>query len=358
MNFLTPSKAWLLPCLLTATVLLAGCQSLGPAQLGPDRSRYGEAIAASWREQMILNVVKVRYLDTPVYLDISSVISSYSRSAELSLSATLQPNLPENNSRGFGATGNYSESPTVSYEPLSGERLTNTLLRPIPPETVFGLILSGSQAEFLLRATCQSINGIRNSASSVTRGRAGDPRFDELRAAIGRIAQVGALSLRMKKTDDGKESWLGFDNAQEVSSDVARVKTLLGLQADLDEFRLVFGARSQSPTGIAMLTRSLQAVIGDLAAGVELPPEDLAEGRATTLATTEASASADRLLYIHSARERPQGLDLAVRYRDRWFWVDDRDLMSKRTLMFLYMFVALVENGSVPQGPLLTIPAR
>lgn len=352
------SSSWRSLCLLAASVLLAGCQSLGPAQLGPDRSRYGEAIATSWREQMILNVVKVRYLDTPVYLDISSVISSYSRSAELNLSATVQPGLPENNLQGFGATGNYSESPTVSYEPLSGERLTNTLLRPIPPATVFGLILSGGQAEFLLRATCQSINGIRNGPSSVTHGRAGDPRFDELRAALARIAQAGALSLRMEENEDGKESWLGFDNAQEVSADVARVKTLLGLQADLDEFRLVFGAKSQAPTGIALLTRSLQAVIGDLATGVEVPPEDLAQGRATTPAMTEASAGADRLLYVHSSQERPPGLHAAVRYRDRWFWVDDRDLASKRTLMFLYMFVALVENGTVPQGPLLTIPAR
>ncbi|MBA3058787.1 MAG: hypothetical protein KJ614_15010 [Gammaproteobacteria bacterium] len=352
------SSSWLLPCLLSASVLVVGCQSLGPTQLGPDRSRYGEAIATSWREQMILNVVKVRYLDTPVYLDISSVISSYSRSAELSLAATVQPRFPENNSRGLGVTGNYSESPTVSYEPLSGERLTNTLLRPIPPETVFGLIVSGGQAEFLLRATCQSINGIRNSASSVARGRSGDPRFDELRVALGRIAQAGALSLRMEETDDGKKTWLGFDNVQEVSSDVARVKTLLGLQSDMDEFRLVFGARSQSPNEIAMLTRPLQAVIGDLASGVEVPPADLAEGRATTPAMTEGSASTDRLLYVHSAKERPQGLHLAVRYRDQWFWVDDRDLVSKRTLMFLYMFVALVENGTVPQGPLLTIPAR
>ena len=32
----------------------------------------------SWKRQMLLNLLKVRYTDAPVFLDISSVINSYS----------------------------------------------------------------------------------------------------------------------------------------------------------------------------------------------------------------------------------------------------------------------------------------
>ena len=56
---------------------LAGCASLGPTTVARDRFDYVEAISDSWKRQMMLNLVKVRYADAPVFLDITSVISSY-----------------------------------------------------------------------------------------------------------------------------------------------------------------------------------------------------------------------------------------------------------------------------------------
>lgn len=341
--------------LLLALAFLAGCQSLGPAQLPRDRSAYGEAIAASWREQMLLNVVKLRYHDTPVYLDISSVISSYALEGELSLGATTYPRAAESSSRTLGARGLYSESPTVSYVPLTGERLVNTLLRPIPPETVFGLVIGGARADFLLRATVQAINGIQNESTSVAKRKRSDPRFDQLRENLSRVATLGSLSLRLENNGGRNEAWLGFHAHEELADEVERVKTLLGLDPALEEYRLIFGAGRHAPNEIAVLTRSLQSLTGDLAAGVGVPAEDIAEGRASE---TSPDAGKSLLMRVHSGSERPADALVAVRYRERWFWIDDRDRDSKRTFMFLLMFTALVESGTVPQGPLLTIPAR
>jgi hypothetical protein len=47
-----------------------------------------------------------------------------------------------------------------------------------------------------------------------------------------------------------------------------------------------------------------------------------------------------------------------VRYGRFWFWIDDRDLDSKRVFMFLRMFSALAETGVVPQAAIVTISAR
>ena len=63
---------------LTLMVLAAtGCASIGPATVQHDRVDYISAIAESWKEQTLLNVVRLRYGDAPSFADVSSVISGY-----------------------------------------------------------------------------------------------------------------------------------------------------------------------------------------------------------------------------------------------------------------------------------------
>jgi hypothetical protein len=64
------------------------------------------------------------------------------------------------------------------------------------------------------------------------------------------------------------------------------------------------------------------------------------------------------LMRIQSASEPSADAYAGVHYRNRWFWIDDRDLNSKRMMMFLTVFYSLAETGVAPQIPLITIPAR
>jgi len=61
---------------LTLASLVAGCASIGPAGIQRDRPDYSGSMASSWKEQMLLNIVKFRYFDPPVFLDVSSVVST------------------------------------------------------------------------------------------------------------------------------------------------------------------------------------------------------------------------------------------------------------------------------------------
>ena len=68
--------------------------------------------------------------------------------------------------------------------------------------------------------------------------------------------------------------------------------------------------------------------------------------------------NAVRLVEIHSSKSKPAEAFVTVNYRNHWFWIDDRDLKSKRVFSFMMMLFTLADTGEKEPLPLITIPAQ
>jgi hypothetical protein len=101
-----------------------------------------------------------------------------------------------------------------------------------------------------------------------------------------------------------------------------------------------------------MLTRSAYRILASLSAFVQVPDAHLTEGRAPTLGSPEGGRPRFTVL---SGPKKPNDCFAAVCYRGYWFWIDDRDMESKRTMMYLMVILALADTGTKEAVPFLTI---
>ena len=77
---------------LVIPAMLVSCSSIGPPHVARDRFDYAEALSRSWKENMLLNLVKLRYADAPLFLDVSSIVEQYTLQGQLSAGAQFPVN--------------------------------------------------------------------------------------------------------------------------------------------------------------------------------------------------------------------------------------------------------------------------
>jgi hypothetical protein len=333
-----------------------------------DRLDYNQALATSWKEQMLLNIVKLRYADTPVFLEVSSVISSYQLQSQVSLlgtvSSNLTPNLPDTVGRGatLGASGTYIDKPTITYTPLQGDKFTRELLRPMAPAALFQLIQAGYPVDSVFQLTVRAINGVYNRSARPMWQRDADPEFYQVLDALRRIQLSEAIGFRLEKRGPEEASLITFRGSKltpAVEQDIRFVRSLLGIRQDARELNLTFGAVPRDDRELALLTRSMLEILLELSARVEAPAVHVEEGSAFPVPPTRPdSGPRDQpLVRIHSSVEPPSHAFVAVRYTDHWFWIDNHDFRSKAAFTFLLLLTSLAGTGAVPQAPVITIPA-
>jgi hypothetical protein len=340
-----------------ATALIAGCASIGPSTVARDRFDYVASISDSLKQQTLLNLLKVRYADAPVFLDVASVINSYAREGEFAAGGQVAPVGRGDSFFGLEGSGRYADRPTITYTPLTGDKFARSLLSPFAVTALVYLIQSGYPIDTVLRICVNTINGLDNSFGSYGNPRSGDARFAALLAVLREAQAAGRLAFRVKPPREGEGVALLVRSAREFAQPMA---DLLGVDANAPEYRVVFGMFPSDRQEIAVVTRSLLQVMIDFASYIDVPVSDIAEQRVhAPPRSPEHERQFPPLLQVRHGDAPPADAHVALRYRGGWFWIDDRDLKSKAALNILIFLSALTETGAAPGGaPIVTIPAR
>ncbi len=346
--------------LVSGVLALAGCSSLGPRTVARDRFDYVESISDSWKRQMLLNLVKVRYADAPVFLDVTSVISSYEFKGELGVFGQEAPAGRAGDSFvGAAANGSYTDRPTITYSPLTSDKFARALMSPFPITGVALLLQARYPADIVLRVCANSINGLSNRFGGRS-ARAGDPKFHELLKLLRAAQDQGELAMYAQRQDEQQSVKVTLrDTTAASETRNRRIAELLELDGGAYEFSAVYGERRVGINEIAIQSRSMMQVLMDFGSYIEVPARDIAEGRVYAPQRSEETESMyPALMRIRWSGSPPDDAHASVKYRDGWFWIDDRDHESKAAFSFLMLLFSLTETGTTQSAPIVTVPAR
>jgi hypothetical protein len=396
--------------------LLAGCQ-IGPRAMSLGHSEYASAVGKINDEQLLLNLVRLRYRATPVWLEIANISTQYEASASGNVSAALNEDVSLDGGNnpdtfGVGVGGGYAERPTISYSILGGEQFTKRLLRPISVGAVSLLADSGWRTDRVLLLMAERVNGLKNAPRASGPTPADEPEFRAFQEAarlLRKLYRAGAIdfefSTRVEQISDpisrdnvegdmlidaaeaGSEFRVSGDGqsmflSQEQrvlmlrvvdsaghSTDLARLRVLLKLTPEVQRYDFVDPAdgdydplsQERAFDDLAIDTRSLLGVMYYLSNGVAVPPEHQMDGPVTQ--TYDANGQPfdwkellGELFAVRYAKTRPRDAAVAVRYRGWWFYIAANDESSLATFALLNQLASLTSGERRGAAPVLTLP--
>jgi len=348
---------------LAFAAALAGCTHLGPKTIAVDRFDYSTAIGDSWKQQTLLNIVKLRYMDLPVFVDVASIVSGYSMQTGVSVNGTLSSaSAIQGNYVAAGGQAIYTDRPTITYVPLTGEKFLRGLLTPIDPKNIFFMLQAGYAADFILGLTVESLNGVRNRPTAAGALREADPEFIRALELMREVQAAGAVGMRVEEDKAKGQTAVLFFRRDDLPADIVaksvEIRRLLKLSADSQQFVLAYSPVRGAENELAVNSRSMLQIMAAFATYLDVPEVHLKEHRATPAFEDAAPESRPEAVRIHSSKDKPASPFAAVRYRDHWFWIDDGDWRTKRALTAVMFFFTLAETGDPGKLPLITIPAQ
>ena len=399
--------------LFSAAVLVSGGCSVKPKIIQKRHWQINEMIRATHIEQLLVNIVRLRYEDNPYFLEVSSITTQFAAQSNVGVNSSF----PEGgaNVYGLSAGAAYTEAPVVTWSLPDSRHFYGLMLAPMGADQLTSLASAGWDATRVLQAGVKKMNRLRNKEFRVEEGIYTPPEYDEFREALklmsdlsregvvdfayGVKSSMGGGKIPMAKMDAraipnglayglqfmtradpnvfeplklSKPLFLRFSKKSDADPRAKHLRELL----DLDPGKYSFGIVDTGNSGVEQLrsesgklsqvmeehpklaeivvnNRSIMEMLFFASAFVEVP-----EAHVSAHIVQGGPAVDLGWLTVRSSAREPSDAWLKVHYRGYWFYIPATDLASRTSLGLLdALFESVV--GNVPGAkPLLTLPVK
>lgn len=389
----------------TLLLFLQGC--IGPRGLEATRYRYNEAIQRTDAEELLLNLVRLRYVDSTVDLPVSALNSQFALESGTSFSGIYGLRSEDDGTVNL----NISERPTITFNPTASDDAASAFLTPFELEELAFLATSYDIGR-VFRLFATNVNNLDNASTADGPQRHTPPRhyreFIDFATIINELQKLQAIKFGIgeKTSTVGvavsdhqfdaatqlnilKEGFtiteLGnneliiskqseprivkFEDNEITNPVIGMLTTMLELKSGKDEFELNLAAKGffgkQPPfSKIHIGTRSLLQAQFFVSQGVQLPDEHIQCGLAPVAYNDDGSLFdwslvLDDLFCVKCSKRRPKCARVAVHHRGYWFFIDDSDQDSIKTLHLLQYATRLARlrtSDKDSKAPTLTLP--
>jgi hypothetical protein len=403
----------------TAVVLAAGAGcALGPRAVQTGRLEYNEAVKVTTEQQLLLNIVRLRYTDNPSSLGVTTIADQREVVAGLKAIPFFTAQAAGNALGGYrGAVLPQAElsganRPTLSYTPLDDQEFTRRLFTPITLEGTAYLAKTTWPISTVFRLYLENLNWVPNAETASGPTPRDPPRFAEFlegARALQRLQDRKLVALFNEETDEKltdpvpagphtaaaaveaakagleyRKAGDGWEVVKKQNRPVLRVGKVPPGDPDFAAFTAAFKLdpkqssyllsadrldpflKDTPEAGLAQLeleTRSLLQVLYFISHGVTVPPCHVSTGVAPQTFTPDGNVfDWDQVLgglfkvEVAEGKKPPACAAVAVGYRGYWFYIDDRDRDTKATFALIVEVSRLELGAKVGTAPILTLP--
>ncbi len=340
--------------------LVTSCAHWGPARLRADQVDYARALGMAKKRAILDAMVQLRFADAPSFVTVSQIIAAYTFDA--SVGATLNAGSGSEPSYAL-ANGSlsYSNHPTFTFTPTTGDAFATAYIRPLAPALVLPLAQGGIPIDLLLRIAAQSVDGLLNGTALGGSRSAGTPGFFQMIHAARRLQLAGELNVELRNDNGTNHVYIVIAVSHDTeeppgaAADRRLLQRLLHLPSDAGSFEVVYGQSSESGR-IALLTRSVLGILTDLGAQVDVPAASVASG-ATKPTVGLVGGETRPTILVHSGPTAPTDAYVAIPYDGTAYWIQRDDFDSKYAFTVVQDLMALAEADTSAKAPIVTIPA-
>lgn len=193
-------------------LVVPGC-SFGPRSLQQTRLPYNEAIKRTSEEQLLLNIVRLRYSDNPSSMAVNNIAAQFEMANKLQLVPFFTSAAAGNAFGGYqgsvlpGAEFNVADRPTLSMSPQDETEFARRLFTPLTLKGTVYLAQTTWPISTVFRLYLENLNWVSNAqnVSGPTPARfTSPPEFEEFQrgiAALRRLQEANKMAILLEEEE-------------------------------------------------------------------------------------------------------------------------------------------------------------